>query len=181
MLPFMPRLPKLFKSVPSSADTSPEAPLWNHLDACGLDFRTPMNQLIDLHGAHPIGWTADVDICTPPCSTPLIPGLDHPPSFRFDGSTDLSQPPAQFHAALRASSDHRINYARAIKALCDLFGQGEYSATDTSSGREWRFGQAWLRCTVYPPERQDTAPNLRHEMFPKSRTEAAIIFAPALP
>ena len=178
MLRPMPRLPRFLTSR-SREDDPQEAPLWAHLDRCGLGFRTPMAELIAAHGAHPIGWTPDLDICMPPCAKPLFAGLDHPPSFRFDAATDLSQPPALFHAALRASPDHRVNYARAIKALCDLFGEGEYSATQRSSGREWRFGRAWLRCEVHPPELQPNTPNLRHEMFPKSRVEAAISFAPA--
>lgn len=189
MLWAMPRLPRFLKPRAPATVHAPEAPLWDHLDRCGLPFRSPMAQLIAAHGAHPIGWAPALDICAPPCAQPLIPGLDHPPSFRFDAATDLSQPPAQFYAALRASSDHRINYARAVKALCDLFGQGAYCGAQTGdgtgpaarSGREWRFGQAWLRCEVYPPELQEDMPNLRHEMFPKSRTEAAITFAPAWP
>ena len=177
----MSRLPRFLTPKTPPGNRPPEAPLWDHLDACGLDFRSPMRDLIAQHGSHPIGWAPDLDICTPPCIKPLFAGLDHPPSFRFDASTDLSLPPPQFYAALRQSADHRLNYARAIKALCDLFGEGSYNGTDLSTGREWQFGQAWLRCSVDLPDRQTDAPNLRHDMFPKSRTEAAISFAPAWP
>jgi len=118
-----------------------------------------MQLLIDTYGAHPIGWDPGLDICAPTCAKPLFAGLDHPPSFRFSASTDLSQPAPLFHAALRASDDHRVNYARAIKALCDLFGEGAYDG--------WHFGQAWLRCSVQPPARHSDAPSLRHQMFPK--------------
>jgi len=172
-------LPHFLRPKVAQVNRLPEAPLWDHLDACGLAFRAPMQLLIDAHGAHPIGWDPDLDICTPPCAKPLFAGLDHPPSFRFSAQSDLNQPAPLFHAALRASNDHRINYARAIKALCNLFGEGTYDGTDTGTGRVWRFGQAWLRCDAHPPEQQPSAPNLRHEMFPKSRVEAAISFAPA--
>lgn len=180
-------LPRFLRPKAANGNRLPEAPLWDHLDACGLAFRAPMQLLIDTYGAHPIGWDPGLDICAPTCAKPLFAGLDHPPSFRFSASTDLSQPAPLFHAALRASDDHRVNYARAIKALCDLFGEGAYdgensgpnTGPNTGTGRVWHFGQAWLRCCVHPPARHCDAPSLRHQMFPKSRTEAAITFAPA--
>lgn len=157
-----------------------EAPLWDHLDACGIDFRASIRTLIDEHEHHPLGWAPDRDICTINSASPFCAGLDQDVSFEFDPSADLSGPPQHLRCAVRADPDFRMNYARATHALVKLFGEGVANSTDTSVGRIWTFGDAWVTCTTFPPNRQDQSQrNPRHDMFPDRATEAAIHIFPA--
>ncbi len=175
---------KLLKRLASAGKrrlvgAAPEAPLWDHLDACGIPFRTPMADLISQYGSYPIGWSEALDTCTPQGHAQFIAGLAHQPTFQFSRDTDLLVPANYFFCAVQESADHRLNYAKAIHALVGLFGKGEPSSTSNTVAREWRFGHARLSCTVWPPERQDKGRNSRHDMFPETITEASITFTPA--
>ncbi len=167
-----------FAKSPQPAQT--ETPLWEHLDSCGIGFRSSIRQLIAEHEHHPLGWAPERDICTIASPTPFVAGLDQDVSFEFDPESDLSGPPELLRCATRANPDFRINYAKATHNLVQIFGDGEPNSTQNSVGRIWTFGQAWMTCTTYPPDRQDqTERNPRHDMFPDRATEAAIHIFPA--
>lgn len=159
----------------------PEAPLWDHLDRCGVPFRAPMSELIATHGTHPLGWADNVDICLLEGAKPFVTGQTDPMVFDITAQTDLTLPPPALRCAVRETGDFRLNYARAIAALVRLFGDGNEASTQAAVGRRWSFGRAHLSCFVIPPDRAPKAQHSRrNQMFPDRAQEAAIHIEPGL-
>ncbi len=159
----------------------PEAPVWQQLERCGIDFRAPVAELLDRYPRLPIGWADDIDICLFEGCEPFLPGQSDPIGFDITAKTDLTAPPALLRCAVRERTDHRLNYAHAIARLVKLFGDGQEASTDAAVGRRWRFGRAEINCFVIPPERLKERPQSRRNlMFPDRATEASIHIAPGV-
>lgn len=160
----------------------PEAPLWDHLDRCGIDFRASAGALAARYGTHPLGWANDIDICLLEDADAFLRDQADPIAFELPAAIDLAAPPPLFRCAVRATGDFRLNYARAIAALVKLFGQGQETPTDLKVARTWTFGQASVECFVIPPDRlEGSPPSKRNLMFPDRATEATIHIVPAAP
>lgn len=174
----MKSLKRLFaRASKGGSGAPPETPLWDHLDACGIAFRAPMQDLIARHGSFPSPWERSSDACVFGGTAPFLTGEDRPATFQFTASSDLSAPPERFWCTVDANPDHRLNYAKAVHALVRLFGQGEVHSGNDSTSRNWRFGHAQLSCTVRPPEKnqwRDT-PQLRAD---RDRVMASICVVP---
>lgn len=157
---------------------TPEAPLWDRLDACGIAFRAPMAELITRHGSFPSPWGSQCEACVIGSTTPFIDGEGQQAAFEFADDADMTAPPLQILCSVAASPDHRLNYAKAVHALVKLFGEGEVHSGETSTSRVWRLGHAWLACTVYPPEKNVhlDAPHPRPEA---ERVAAALRITPS--
>lgn len=157
----------------------PEAPLWNHLDACGIPFRTASQDLIAEFGTFPLVWTPSLDACSIEGKKPFIPNLANPLTFKLHKGLDPDSPPTDFSTAVQATDDHRLNFAKAISGLRAAFGPGDVASASNTVARRWRFGWAEIRCTTWPPENQDNRGlNSRHKMFPETITEAQISVIP---
>ncbi len=160
---------------------TPEARLWTRLERCGVDFRTPMADLVARYGRHPIGWADGIDICPLEDARPFVNGQTDPMVFDFTPQTDLSKPPVLLRCAVRNTPDFRINYAHAIAQLVKFFGEGEDDTHKGAVGRCWQMGTARVTCHVIPPDRVDpTMPSRRNAMFPDRAVEAAILIAPGI-
>lgn len=174
----MKSLKRLFsrRAVLKDAATA-EAHFWDYLDACGIPFRTPMVDLITRHGSFPTPFVAGSETCIIEGAQPFVAGQDRPPFFQFSARTDISAVPERLWCAVDANPDHRLNYAKAIHALVQLFGEGEVRSGGDSTARHWNLGHAQLSCTVYPPEKnlwRDTP----HERPQRDRVKASICIVP---
>ncbi|WP_298261681.1 hypothetical protein [uncultured Litoreibacter sp.] len=173
--PFRSAAPQPAAPQPAEVTAPPEAPLWSQLDACGIPFRDPLGDWVSNLHLTASGWCDGLDQCVPNATRPFIPSLDVALHAQVLAQSDMEAPPLYLCGAVQKLGDHRLNYARSISELSRLFGKGAEVSVSNTVAREWRFGLARLRCTVFPPDKGlNIGPNERHERFPNTVEEASI-------
>lgn len=70
-----------------------EQELWSHLDACGLEFRLTIKELVQKYGSYKAelaGNLKNVSWCELGFQQPFIQGLTNPIIYEFSTNSDLS-------------------------------------------------------------------------------------------
>lgn len=150
-----------------------KAELWDYLDQCGVQFRTPKSELIKLHGSRNCGWTDSLDFCELGNGGPVFRKLAHPFIFQFNPSRAQGFPPSSIHSYIRKSDNAYVNYDYAKEQICALFGDGSDHSTSNAKQMKWIFGNAEISAIIFPPSLNPQR-NGRHEKIPGSATECKI-------
>ena len=150
-------------------------PLFDHLDECGIDFRKPMSELIDIHGWRNCGWSDDLNYCELQSDVPFVCGLAHPLVFQFFSGVSSPLPANFFKSYIRSSADCHENYRFAEVQLKNIFGDGEDCSSSNTRSFRWRFGMSSVRITIFPPElNRSRRENSRHRKIENSQNECTV-------
>ena len=150
-----------------------KAELWDYLDQCGVQFRTPKSELIKLYGSRNCGWADSLEYCELGNGSPVFGKLAHPFIFQFDPSRAQGFPPSSIHSYIRKSDNAYVNYDYATEQICALFGDGSDKSSSNAKKMKWIFGNAEISAIIFPPSLNPQR-NERHEKIPGSATECTI-------
>jgi len=153
---------------------------WDALDAHGYKFRETCRSLIRRYGTTPSKWADGLDHCEIGVSEPLLDGLAHPFAFQVSEGDVLDVPPASLFGHVRQFDDEQKNYALAVNALTQLFGEGRDRSVSNTQSMEWDFEDACVDATIFPRDIEfNQSTNTRHSVIPGSATECTITILPA--
>ena len=159
-----------------------QATLWAWLDAHGIAFREPVDDLTARYGLQTPAWPENRKILSLADAKPLLPDLAEPPSVYIDFSSIGPFPPASFHCYIRRHKDVVKNVALARAALTAQFGPPNFEHGSNAIGCEWSDPdnpRTSIRLLGFPrSDPFNQSPNPRHKLIKGSATEASIQIFP---